>query len=88
MSDTRYPIPRVHCGARTRVGGSCRQPAMKNGRCRLHGGKSLSGQAHGRYRHGLRTKETVEQNRRVAQLLKESKNLLQEIEQSTKGALS
>jgi hypothetical protein len=28
------------CGARTRCGGACRQPAMRNGRCRLHGGKS------------------------------------------------
>ncbi|MGE0119581.1 MAG: HGGxSTG domain-containing protein [Dongiaceae bacterium] len=28
------------CGARTRTGGCCRQPAMANGRCRLHGGRS------------------------------------------------
>jgi hypothetical protein len=28
------------CGACTRAGGLCRQPAMKNGRCRFHGGKS------------------------------------------------
>ncbi|HTO83027.1 MAG TPA: HGGxSTG domain-containing protein [Methylomirabilota bacterium] len=28
------------CGARTRCGGSCRQPAMRNGRCRMHGGLS------------------------------------------------
>jgi hypothetical protein len=28
------------CGARTRAGGCCRQPAMANGRCRLHGGLS------------------------------------------------
>jgi hypothetical protein len=28
------------CGARTRAGGCCRQPAMAKGRCRLHGGKS------------------------------------------------
>lgn len=28
------------CGARTRSGVPCRQPAMQNGRCRLHGGKS------------------------------------------------
>jgi hypothetical protein len=29
------------CGARRRHDGcSCRQPAMANGRCRLHGGKS------------------------------------------------
>src|SRR6185369_16680650 len=28
------------CGAKTRKGGLCRSPAMPNGRCRMHGGKS------------------------------------------------
>jgi len=28
------------CGAHTRSGECCRQPAMKNGRCRMHGGLS------------------------------------------------
>ena len=28
------------CGARTRAGCCCRQPAMANGRCRMHGGLS------------------------------------------------
>jgi hypothetical protein len=28
------------CGAKTRAGCACRQPAMTNGRCRLHGGRS------------------------------------------------
>src|ERR1700686_3694447 len=28
------------CGAKTRAGHPCRSPAMKNGRCRMHGGKS------------------------------------------------
>ena len=28
------------CGARTRAKGCCRQPAMANGRCRMHGGLS------------------------------------------------
>ena len=28
------------CGARTRADGCCRQPAMANGRCRMHGGLS------------------------------------------------
>ena len=28
------------CGARTRAGCACRAPAMKNGRCRMHGGAS------------------------------------------------
>jgi len=34
-------LPHALCGANAkRTGKSCRQPAMKNGRCRLHGGKS------------------------------------------------
>jgi hypothetical protein len=28
------------CGAKTRAGTPCKCPPMKNGRCRLHGGKS------------------------------------------------
>lgn len=28
------------CGAKTRAGGLCKAPAMANGRCRVHGGKS------------------------------------------------
>jgi hypothetical protein len=34
------PTLAPRCGARTRTGTPCRQPAMKNGRCRLHGGHS------------------------------------------------
>jgi len=30
----------ARCGARTRRGSSCQCPAMRNGRCRLHGGLS------------------------------------------------
>lgn len=73
MKNTHYPTPRVKCGARTRAGGNCRQPAMKNGRCRLHGGKSKSGREHGRYRHGLRTKEAMELRRQLSELLREAK---------------
>ncbi len=42
------------CGARTRRGSSCQSPAMPNGRCRLHGGKST----------GPRTAEGLERCRR------------------------
>lgn len=28
------------CGARTRTGGACVAPGMRNGRCRMHGGAS------------------------------------------------
>ena len=34
------PSVAPRCGALTRAGGACRQPAMPNGRCRLHGGRS------------------------------------------------
>jgi hypothetical protein len=34
------PDSAPRCGARTRAGTPCRAPAMKNGRCRMHGGAS------------------------------------------------
>ncbi len=34
------PRASPRCGAHTRAGCPCRQPAMPNGRCRLHGGRS------------------------------------------------
>jgi hypothetical protein len=42
------------CGALTRQGTACLQPAMRNGRCRMHGGKTPRGAelpqfSHGRY---------------------------------------
>ena len=40
------------CGATTRGGGSCQQPAMPNGRCRMHGGKARKGVGHPNYKHG------------------------------------
>jgi hypothetical protein len=43
------------CGAKTRRGTSCQCPAMKNGRCRLHGGLST----------GARTPEGIERIRRA-----------------------
>ena len=43
------------CGARTRRGTSCLGPAMKNGRCKCHGGKST----------GARTPEGLERIRRA-----------------------
>lgn len=38
------------CGARTRSGASCRTPAMANGRCRMHGGKSKGAKKGNKYR--------------------------------------
>jgi hypothetical protein len=43
------------CGAKTRASASCRGPAMKNGRCRMHGGLST----------GPRTAEGLARSRRA-----------------------
>ena len=79
MTTGHYLIPRVYCGARTRVGGCCRQPAMPNGRCRMHGGKSKSGKEHGRYIHGNRSNETKKFKRLIAELTRATKELQQVI---------
>jgi hypothetical protein len=56
------------CGARTRSSGCCRQPAMPNGRCRFHGGKStgprtadgLRRSRTARLTHGFRSAEIID----------------------------
>ena len=52
---------------------------MKNGRCRLHGGKSLSGKQHGRYKHGRFTREALEERRQLNSLLREVAALLRQV---------
>jgi|GEM_PF-2878195 len=49
------------CGAKTRSGSSCGHYAMKNGRCRYHGGKSTGAiKPHRLLKHGFYTTEAVE----------------------------
>lgn len=69
------------CGAKTRSGIPCKSPAMANGRCRMHGGKS-TGPPKGNknaLKHGFYTKEAVEHRRYIRQLLKDSRELLKGI---------
>lgn len=40
MRNMRAARASPRCGAKTRAGSACLQPAMKNGRCRMHGGAS------------------------------------------------
>ena len=73
LPDWRTTLPLAQacprCGARTRSGGSCKSPAMPNGRCRMHGGEStgprtaegLARMRRARTRHGKYTEE----NRRL-----------------------
>jgi len=76
MEAEDYPIPRVFCGARTRDGGTCKQPAMATGRCRLHGGKSKGGRQHGQYKHGFYTREAMALRRKLRDLLREAQEAL------------
>lgn len=73
------------CGAKARINGHkpCRQPAMANGRCRLHGGKStgpktIEGKlkaAMANYKYGHYTKEAIDEKRRVNEMLRWNKDL-------------
>lgn len=67
------PCVRGKCGAKTRNGHPCRAAAMRNGRCRMHGGLSLRGIESPRYRHGLYTKDTRDLRSIIALLIRESK---------------
>src|SRR5690349_15840532 len=72
------------CGAKTRRATLCKCPAMANGRCRLHGGKSTGPRTwegieriqaaatkHGRYR-----KAAIESRRRIRGMLRWSTAVL------------
>ena len=58
------------CGAKCRTGQPCKNASMKNGRCRMHGGKSTGAPI----KHGQRTKAAMAQRKSdrdlINQLLK------------------
>ncbi len=67
------------CLAKTRRGTLCQSPAMTNGRCRLHGGKSPgapTGERNGNYRHGFYTKEAKSDRRDTAELIRSGRELM------------
>ncbi len=54
--------PRCGAKCRRKNGQPCLNPAMQNGRCRMHGGKNPGGPfgpANGNYKHGRCTKEAL-----------------------------
>jgi hypothetical protein len=54
------------CGAKNRSGNPCKKHPIKGRtRCANHGGKTLVGKQHGRYRTGLYTKEMKEYQRKL-----------------------
>ena len=72
------PNAAPRCGAKSRAGTPCRAPAMKNGRCRFHGGKStgpktpegLEKSRKANRKHGLYSMEVLEEQKNLRALLK------------------
>ncbi len=75
------------CGAQNRQEKPCSAPAMKNGRCRFHGGlstgpKTLEGKARSRranWKHGMYSAEAIEERSRIREFLKHVKISLREV---------
>jgi hypothetical protein len=60
----------------------CRSPAMANGRCRMHGGKSPGapiGNDNAR-KHGLYTAQAIAERRELAALLRSMRGLIEEVD--------
>jgi hypothetical protein len=72
------------CGARTRAGQSCLAPAVKDKcRCRMHGGAKGSGAPKGNknaLKHGVYTRETRDERRRLRKLMADALKTLKEFE--------
>ena len=72
------PTLAPRCGAQTRFKQPCKAPAMKNGRCRMHGGKST----------GPKTAQGKERSKRAnwkhGDYSVETKNLIRELKKVLK----
>ena len=76
------------CGAKTRKGTLCKSPAMKNGRCRMHGGKStgprtaegLKRSRKANFKHGFYSAEFIAERRFMKQFLNNSRETIKKIE--------
>src|ERR1700683_5095242 len=81
------PSKAPRCGAKTRKRTACMAPAMKNGRCRLHGGlrtgpKTLEGLERSRkanFKHGRYSPAYQEELRKEAEWQSERETYRQEI---------
>lgn len=90
------PMNAPRCGAKTRRGMPCRAPAMANGRCRMHGGKStgprtregLERSRKANWKHGLYSAESIAARRYIRQLFRESREMIEHVEKSSKARLS
>ena len=84
---TGDPSTAPRCGAKTRRGKECQAPAMRNGRCRMHGGSStgprtpegLARSRRARWKHGLYSAEAKAEARFFHQRIKKLEDLLKRL---------
>jgi len=82
------PMNAPQCGAKTRRGTPCRAPAMSNGRCRMHGGKStgprtpegLERSRKANWKHGHYSAESIAERSFIRQLLCKSREVIGQME--------
>ncbi|MGI3903030.1 MAG: HGGxSTG domain-containing protein [Janthinobacterium lividum] len=75
------------CGAKTRSGVPCRSLAMRNGRCRMHGGASTGPKTSaGLLRsqtstlvHGGKSREMIEFRRRMRELQADARRMIEAV---------
>ena len=70
----------ARCGAKTRTGSLCGQFAMKNGRCRYHGGKS-TGAKNPQSKHGFYSQVSIEKRTRTKRVIDTTERLIRSINQ-------
>ena len=88
------PMNAPRCGAKTRRGTPCKAPAMVNGRCRMHGGKStgprtpegLERSRKANFKHGFYSAEVIAECRSMRQLLRNSRETLEQVENVKRGS--
>src|SRR5271157_5713943 len=91
LPDWRTTLPLAQCsprcGAKTRSGKPCGSPAMANGRCRLHGGKStgprtpegLERMRRAKTKHGSYSAESLQLMRVLRRLQRDARRMLDQL---------
>jgi hypothetical protein len=87
------PNSAPRCGARTRRGTSCMEPAMINGRCRMHGGKStgprtpegLERSRKANWRHGYYSAESIAWRRYISDFFRQCREVRNRVKEDIKS---
>ena len=87
------PMNAPRCGAKTRKGTPCKAPAMSNGRCRMHGGKStgprtpegLERSRKANFKHGFYSAESITNRKILRQLLRNCRETLAQVDKNVES---